>query len=84
MVKDVNIYCKCGYYWEYVSFQIQEFTLCNRCSCRICFHFRYRSFKMGKLARKRKKDWNPIKIPTVIQSGEDPGTETIEYQESYR
>ena len=39
---------------------------------------------MGKLARKRKKDWNPIKIPTVIQSGEDPGTETIEYQESYR
>ena len=29
MVTDVNQFCKCRYYWEYISFQIHEFTWCN-------------------------------------------------------
>ena len=46
--------------------------------------FQIHSVKMGKLGKKRKKDWRQIEIPIVIPTDEDPGTETMEYQESYR
>ena len=39
---------------------------------------------MGKLGKKRKKDWKPLQIPINIPKDEDPGTETMNYNESYR